>query len=909
METTLYGIKVQIPDNFLTEVSIYESFSRYAKDAKKAYHSYYYKASGTREVISGSRDVVYEQYRIIAKNMISLLAANDIFGYSESDILRLHGTFAVEQALKNMSASADSIDRQRDKEEAYRDYRKKARGRFVGGGFGLEGAIKGMAMAGAANLATGLLHSVANAFGNVGSAIKRSLSMDSLYHSGVCGDVIKAIDSDAMKFYDVLEGIFDENNIRTGDIPNRIKEADTIYRQIDEGLIPDSSLPQAVAKMISVFPGKLDYYIAACNLVGSSNGELKRLVERFGLDSEYFSLVEASAEWRKLIFGDMVKYIAPERETGRFYYLDNLLYSRWNRGIIPQLEYGPEGAIRAIVFGAVDQFNEQSNSDELGLETFEDGKNCHLLAVLEARNIKLGMDEVPILSFLQGQGILDSAMNSEFVLLTTKNLYSVSKAKIHAQIPVEQITSLRFFDTSLEVNGGENFSKMPRFYNSNDRIDFEYLLNSIIVVIQCLVSIGHKNRNAALLNPSAVGIDNEKINDISSFFRANIMDLLKKYGTFQCVMAPMITKKGNRSGGAKERYIIELKQEIAESDDPRYIRQLEGYIAGAEVDLKIEQQAIKEGGLIKENEVVIARNYSGDSAYILTDRSLYVTVRKKKDITNYETPLHDLQTFYYEWKWGEEGFVLNGNKIVGATINSEKDAAKEFVGVVYSFVRYLKEYELLKNEKPISSETAYNGKIVTPLESEKESVKECESSPEAVNGNAEPEKTSEMEELYYTVCFSFSEYMQGLPIWFDALKEFNEVAPKVAAFQRNFISVLNVSDQDWDRMCNLQNDCSGMTENEVMMCAFDLSSSCDGSEGILITNKYVHWVYKSQAYQMKLQMAGFSNSGKASLTEIIQGAGLFAVPWLFDMGNEERQSLNQMLYAVLKIANECKLEG
>lgn len=54
-------------------------------------------------------------------------------------------------------------------EKEYREYRKATRAEAIGGGFGLGGAIKGMATAGAINMATGAAHSVANAIGNASS--------------------------------------------------------------------------------------------------------------------------------------------------------------------------------------------------------------------------------------------------------------------------------------------------------------------------------------------------------------------------------------------------------------------------------------------------------------------------------------------------------------------------------------------------------------------------------------------------------------------------------------------------------------------------------------------------------------------------------------------------------------------
>lgn len=63
----------------------------------------------------------------------------------------------------------NNIIDQLEEEREYREYRKASRAEVIGGGFGLGGALKGMATAGAINMATGAAHSIANAIGNASS--------------------------------------------------------------------------------------------------------------------------------------------------------------------------------------------------------------------------------------------------------------------------------------------------------------------------------------------------------------------------------------------------------------------------------------------------------------------------------------------------------------------------------------------------------------------------------------------------------------------------------------------------------------------------------------------------------------------------------------------------------------------
>lgn len=107
--------------------------------------------------------------------------------------------------------------------QRYRRERKDNRGRFVGGGFGLSGAIKGAATAGVLNATTGIAHSAYNFLGNVASGIKASRECDKVYNArstkdnlrnGLNGSLNKAF-SIYCKYLKIETSSCDYNSIRT----------------------------------------------------------------------------------------------------------------------------------------------------------------------------------------------------------------------------------------------------------------------------------------------------------------------------------------------------------------------------------------------------------------------------------------------------------------------------------------------------------------------------------------------------------------------------------------------------------------------------------------------------------------------------------------------------------------------
>ena len=72
-----------------------------------------------------------------------------------------------------------------------REERKESRGRVVGGGFGLGGALTGMATAGAMNAVSGAGHSIINAIGNASSEWEAKVAKKKLYESDDTISVLK----------------------------------------------------------------------------------------------------------------------------------------------------------------------------------------------------------------------------------------------------------------------------------------------------------------------------------------------------------------------------------------------------------------------------------------------------------------------------------------------------------------------------------------------------------------------------------------------------------------------------------------------------------------------------------------------------------------------------------------------
>lgn len=157
----------------------------------------------------------------------------------------------------------------KEAKKEHRSIRKAGRGKVIGGGFGVGGAVKGMAMAGTANMATGMLHSFVNALGNAAtsgevSSMKNKIFKDPDMRRTLCLSV----------YYDVfclhravVECIADDELSLAAELyTNREREeALTIYNNITDGSVSDNDLRRAIVDILINDPFDMDYYKLALN--------------------------------------------------------------------------------------------------------------------------------------------------------------------------------------------------------------------------------------------------------------------------------------------------------------------------------------------------------------------------------------------------------------------------------------------------------------------------------------------------------------------------------------------------------------------------------------------------------------------------------------------------------------------
>ena len=160
--------------------------------------------------------------------------------------------------LEDLFGAYKNIIQQNEDEHEYREQRKENRGRFVGGGFGLGGAISGSLKAGALNMATGLGHSVFNSIGNAMSNYEAAKKLKELYELPQCRDILlNAVNILVNNIWLIMINDVYQLSIAAD---QEMKKSEAIFNNVINGRIPKEKTKAALLDVLSINPLKAQAY-------------------------------------------------------------------------------------------------------------------------------------------------------------------------------------------------------------------------------------------------------------------------------------------------------------------------------------------------------------------------------------------------------------------------------------------------------------------------------------------------------------------------------------------------------------------------------------------------------------------------------------------------------------------------
>lgn len=206
--------------------------------------------------------------------------------------------------LEDLFGAYKNIIQQNEDEHEYREQRKENRGRFVGGGFGLGGAISGSLKAGALNMATGLGHSVFNSIGNAMSNYEAAKKLKELYELPQCRDILlNAVNILVNNIWLIMINDVYQLSIAAD---QEIKKSEAIFNNVINGRIPKEKTKAALLDVLSINPLKAQAYDELVEYLDQD--ELEELLKMYNsLEICYLGADDDLAEYVKQGFaGEML---------------------------------------------------------------------------------------------------------------------------------------------------------------------------------------------------------------------------------------------------------------------------------------------------------------------------------------------------------------------------------------------------------------------------------------------------------------------------------------------------------------------------------------------------------------------------------------------------------------------------
>lgn len=189
---TLFGEEIEFSTASDNYYFLRKTYVKVAENASEVLNEVYQNCSGISDVIERYPNVVLTIVREMAiAPLFEGLLALEIYDVSRENF---------EEACLDLSSAAKYYDglveiyndilEDEETEHNYRELRKASRSRVIGGGFGVGGALKGMATAGVMNAITGMGHSIANSIGNMRTAAATAKAKNDLYNNELTFEVL-----------------------------------------------------------------------------------------------------------------------------------------------------------------------------------------------------------------------------------------------------------------------------------------------------------------------------------------------------------------------------------------------------------------------------------------------------------------------------------------------------------------------------------------------------------------------------------------------------------------------------------------------------------------------------------------------------------------------------------------------
>lgn len=303
VEFSLYGRTIEFSEKEIEYSSVRKDYADMASFVVANFTRDYNSFNDAQEFREKGYACARKHIMEVLDFFVSGLVKQGRYDVSVDDIIDEYGPLFLMNWLEaydevNDKYLALELDEQQLRQ--MRTARRENRGRWVGGGFGVKGAVKGALTAGAFNMASGAVHGVVNTLGNMASSIAKNSAAQRIFRDKQNLEILQKGLFDTVFSFQWIHCEF--YNI---DIPEyNEKKVSSILDNLSK--IPPKELRDVICDCIQEAPHLFDTYEYALSIFGDEKGEIDQLAKTFGFVREVKEFKQGIIE---LIYGADVSEI------------------------------------------------------------------------------------------------------------------------------------------------------------------------------------------------------------------------------------------------------------------------------------------------------------------------------------------------------------------------------------------------------------------------------------------------------------------------------------------------------------------------------------------------------------------------------------------------------------------------
>ena len=312
-EYNISGELINIPVSTENHLYFMRKVRPVIEQFNKNFDKCYNREGNCDKVYYNWEDMVCELLWPVAKICVEILNQKDVYSIDERMFMKDYAEanfHPVKEKVTAMMHAMVEIENNQEAAKEDRRERKASRSRWVGMGYGVGGALKGAAKAGALNAASGTLHSARNMVGNAGSAIVASAAKAALFSE--YRDILRKEIGVLMDktVFNAIICIEKNTNLRfdyliNGKRPDK-RIAESVLSALHKGKIHDSQVLGNLVNALRNDPNNLEIYKLIWITYGDETGDLRKMAALFQVPLEDYMLT-LSVKHTESIFAEKCK--------------------------------------------------------------------------------------------------------------------------------------------------------------------------------------------------------------------------------------------------------------------------------------------------------------------------------------------------------------------------------------------------------------------------------------------------------------------------------------------------------------------------------------------------------------------------------------------------------------------------